>query len=137
MYSVSPSVRSNSFVAPWTVACQAPLTMGFPRQEYWNGQPFPFPGIFLTQGQNLVLLHCRQIIYCLSHSGSPKLFIYDLKCEFHLLKKTEKQKYQRYPPYCFPKIVSKEKKINRAKINDQNQIYCTFLYIYLSQFTIS
>ena len=37
MYSVSPSVRSNSFVAPWTVACQAPLTMGFPRQEYWNG----------------------------------------------------------------------------------------------------
>ena len=42
MYSVSPSVRSNSFVAPWTVACQAPLTMGFPRQEYeWVAIPFP------------------------------------------------------------------------------------------------
>ena len=35
---------------PWTVAHQAPLSMGFPRQEYWNGLPFRAPGIFLTQG---------------------------------------------------------------------------------------
>ena len=34
---------SNSFVSPWTVAHQAPLSMGFPRQEYWSGLPFPFP----------------------------------------------------------------------------------------------
>ena len=33
------------FVTPGTVACQAPLSMGFPRQEYWNGLPFPPPGI--------------------------------------------------------------------------------------------
>ena len=26
---------------PWTVACQAPLSMRFPRQEYWSGLPFP------------------------------------------------------------------------------------------------
>ena len=32
------------FVTPWTVACQAPLSMGFPRQEYWNGLPYPPPG---------------------------------------------------------------------------------------------
>ena len=31
-------------MSPWTVACQAPLSMGFPKQEYWNGLPFPFPG---------------------------------------------------------------------------------------------
>ena len=31
-------------MTPWTVACQAPLSMGFSRQEYWGGQPFPFPG---------------------------------------------------------------------------------------------
>ena len=30
------------FVTPWTVACQAPLFMGFPRQEYLPGLPFPF-----------------------------------------------------------------------------------------------
>ena len=29
---------------PWTIACQAPLSVGFPRQEYWNGLPFPSPG---------------------------------------------------------------------------------------------
>ena len=33
-----------TLVTPWTVACQAPLSMGFPRQEYWSGLPFPPPG---------------------------------------------------------------------------------------------
>ena len=37
------SVMSDS-ATPWTVARQAPLSMGFPRQEYWNGLPFPSPG---------------------------------------------------------------------------------------------
>ena len=32
------------FATPWTVAHQAPLSMGFSRQEYWSGLPFPFPG---------------------------------------------------------------------------------------------
>ena len=31
-------------MTPWTVAHQAPLSMGFPRQEYWSGLPFPSPG---------------------------------------------------------------------------------------------
>ena len=35
---------SDSFVTPWTVACKAPLFMGFPRQEYWSGLPFPPSG---------------------------------------------------------------------------------------------
>ena len=34
---------SDSFVTPWTVARQTPLSMGFSRQEYWSGLPFPFP----------------------------------------------------------------------------------------------
>ena len=29
---------------PWIIACQAPLCMGFSRQEYWSGLPFPSPG---------------------------------------------------------------------------------------------
>ena len=32
-----------TFAIPWTVACQAPLSMGFSRWEYWSGLPFPFP----------------------------------------------------------------------------------------------
>ena len=35
---------SNSFVTPWIVAHQAPLSMRFPRQEYWSGLLFPSPG---------------------------------------------------------------------------------------------
>ena len=46
---------------------QAPLSMKFSRQEYWSGLPFPFPGIFPTRGSNLGVLHCRQILYWLSH----------------------------------------------------------------------
>ena len=40
---LSRSVGSNSFAAPWTVACQALLSMEFPRQEYWGQLPFPPP----------------------------------------------------------------------------------------------
>ena len=38
------SVLSDSFATPWTVARQASLSMGFPRQEYWSGLPVPPPG---------------------------------------------------------------------------------------------
>ena len=40
----SCSVMFNSFATPWTVAHQAPLSIGFPRQEYWSELPFPSPG---------------------------------------------------------------------------------------------
>ena len=44
--------------------------MGFSRQENWSGLPGPSPGIFPTQGLNPGLLHCKQILYHLSHQGS-------------------------------------------------------------------
>ena len=60
--------RVRLFATPWTVACQAPQSMGFSRQEYWSGWPFSSSsGIFQTQGLNLCflkLLHCRHILYC-------------------------------------------------------------------------
>ena len=37
-------------MAPWTVARQAPLYMGFSRQEYWSELPFPSPGDLLDPG---------------------------------------------------------------------------------------
>ena len=54
---------SNFFATPWTVACQAPLSMGFPRQEYWRWLPFPSPGDLLHQWSNPCLLLGRQILY--------------------------------------------------------------------------
>ena len=60
-------VKSNSFVTPWTAACQAPLSMGSPRQEYWSKLPFPSPGDLpdpgVEPGSPTSLLCCRQILY--------------------------------------------------------------------------
>ena len=58
-------------VIPWTAAHQAPLSRRFLRQGYWSGLSFPSQGIFLTQGSNPGLLHCRQILYQLSYKGGP------------------------------------------------------------------
>ena len=59
--------------APRTVACQAPLSMRFPRQEHWSGLAFPPPGDLPTQGLNACLL-CLQNwqadSLALSHLGS-------------------------------------------------------------------
>ena len=62
------------FATPWTVAHQAPPSMGFSRQEYWSGLPFPSPGNLLDTGVvNLGLLHCWWILYHLSHQGNLTL----------------------------------------------------------------
>ena len=45
------------FVTPRTGACQAPLSMGFPRQEYWSGLPFPPPG-YLPNPGNRTCISC-------------------------------------------------------------------------------
>ena len=54
-----------------TVACQAPLSMEFSNKNSGVGGHSLLKGIFPTQGSNLSLLHCRQILYHLSHQGSP------------------------------------------------------------------
>ena len=45
------------FVMLWTVVCQAPVSMGFPRQAYWSGLPFPPPVNLLDPGIKPNLLH--------------------------------------------------------------------------------
>ena len=62
---------SKSFAIPWAAACQASLSMGFSKQEYWRGCHFLLQEIFPTQGLKPGLLHCRQMLYHLSHQGSP------------------------------------------------------------------
>ena len=65
------SVVSDS-ATPWTAAHQAPLSMGFSRQEHWCG--LPCSRQWKTQGLNLCLLHllhCRWILYCCTSRGAP------------------------------------------------------------------
>ena len=53
-----------TLVAPWTVACQAPLSTGFSRQEYWSGVPFPSPGALPNPGdQTWVSCIGRWVLY--------------------------------------------------------------------------
>ena len=68
----SRSVMSTSATL-WVVTHQAPLSMEFSSQEYWRGCHSLLQGIFPTQGSNLGFLHCRQILYHMSHQGSPQL----------------------------------------------------------------
>ena len=65
------------FVTSWTVACQAPLTMGFIWQEYWNGLPCPPAGDLLDPGTEPVspmrcLLHWQVGSLPLAPPGKPK-----------------------------------------------------------------
>ena len=66
------------FAAPWTVARQAPLSMGFLRQKYWRGLPFPSsgglpdPGIELTSP---AFPACQEDSLPLYHLGSPSSII--------------------------------------------------------------
>ena len=50
MWVLSCFSRVQLFDTPWTVACQAPLSMGFSRQEYWSGLPLPSPGDLPNSG---------------------------------------------------------------------------------------
>ena len=75
------------FVTPWTVAHQAPLSMGFSRQEYWSGLPCPPPGYLHNPGIKPVspvssALKADSLL--LSHLGNlnqPFIYIYPLSLE--------------------------------------------------------
>ena len=79
------------FATPWTVAYQAPPSMGFSSQEYGVGCHFLLQRIFPTQGSNPGLLHCRQMLYPLSHQGSqtilPVLHNFSTDCDFFMCKR--------------------------------------------------
>ena len=66
--------RVQLFAIPRTVAHEAPPPMGFSRREHWSGYHTLLQGIFPTQGWNLHLLPCRQILYHLGHWGSPNIY---------------------------------------------------------------
>ena len=70
--SESCSVMATSLTTPWTVAPQVFCPWDSPGKNI-GSVAIPFSrGIFPNQVWNPDLLHCRQILYCLSHQGSPK-----------------------------------------------------------------
>ena len=71
---------SDSFATPWTVASQAPLSMGFSRQEYWSGLPSSPPGDLPNPGDQILVSHIcctgKQVIYHLASPGKPHKDLY-------------------------------------------------------------
>ena len=81
------------------LSCQAPLSMGFSRQEYWRGLPFPSSGDLPDPWSNPHLLHCRQILihnpisifFRVSNSCLKCCFFYKRKQEASLQQSRDKQ----------------------------------------------
>ena len=59
----------------WTEACQAPLSVGFPRQEYWSGLPFPPPGDRPNPGIERVFPALAGGFLTFEPPGKPKVMI--------------------------------------------------------------
>ena len=60
---------------PWTVGCQAPMSLGFPRQEHWRGLPFPSPGGPPDPGIELESPALQADALILRHQGSPHIYL--------------------------------------------------------------
>ena len=87
--------------------------MGFFRQEYWSGLPFPSPRVFLTQGSNPGLPHCRQMLYHLSYQGST-------------LKKAEHQRINALELWCWRRLLRvpwKARRSNQSILKEINSEY--------------
>ena len=88
--AMAPHSSTLGWKIPWTVAHQALLSLGFSRQKYWSELPCPPPGDLPDSGTKpnlLCLLHCRWILYPMSHVGSPYSY-YSSPIYYHLLPKS-------------------------------------------------
>ena len=85
----SHQVISNALWPPWTVPHQAPLSIGFSKQEYWSGLPFPSPGDLPNPGIEPASSALQADSLALSHLGSPTSYINCPKpdCEFIISQK--------------------------------------------------
>ena len=85
----SHSVMSDSFATPWTVAHQAPLSMGFPRQEHWSGLPFPSPGDLPDPGIKPVSLALAGGFFITEPPGKPEFPV--RSAVFHFIRDAKKR----------------------------------------------
>ena len=73
--------RVPLFATPWTIAYQAPLSMGFSRQEYWSGLPFPSAGDLPNPGIEPESPALQADALSSEPSGKPLLNLIDLKSD--------------------------------------------------------
>ena len=86
LLSLSYSVISNSFVTLWTIARQAPLSMGFSREEYWSGLPFPSPGALSDPGTETRSPALTGGLFTTEPPGKPRMAnLFILEITIHML----------------------------------------------------
>ena len=71
-------------MSPWTIAHQAPLSMGFPRQEYWSGLHFLLQGSSWPRDQTQIFCIGRQILYRSSTREAPQFLQKNSKIHCHV-----------------------------------------------------
>ena len=99
--------RAQLFATPWTVACQALLSMEFSRQEYWSGLPCPPPGELPEPGiepTSLTIFYIgRWVLYHQRHLRSPQHLPYHRTIQsFELQGLISPWKLMRQPDVNFP-----------------------------------
>ena len=73
------------FATPWTVTLQVPLSMGFPRQEFWNGLPFPPLGTLPNPGIKPASSVLASRFFTTEPPGKPNVSIADNNCKYTIL----------------------------------------------------
>ena len=86
----------NPFATPWTIEHQAPLSLGCPRQEYWIGLPFPFPGTLPNPGIKPTSPVLAGDCLPLSHQGSLCVCVCVCVCKYPLSECKLLQKVNRF-----------------------------------------
>ena len=90
------------FVTPWTVAHQAPLSMGFPGKNNGKGCYFLLQGIFPSQRSNMSLLHCRRIL-CSWATWEAGVYNYSTKKRTSALLRTSQPRLEKaHKQYLLP-----------------------------------
>ena len=74
---LSPFSRIQLFLTLWTIACQAPLSIGFPRHEYWSGLSCPPPGDL--PGPGIEPVSALAVLFLASHLFALALSLSDYK----------------------------------------------------------
>ena len=120
-------------MTPWTAAHQAPVFVGFPRQEYWSGLPFPLPGDLPKPGIEPISLHCKWILHhwtigeALLFSELPGVFHYLLLTPFFGDYLQYFWRLQNWRPSCC--VFPCHSLVHRIQVSFWHQLLSSYLFI--------
>ena len=120
---MKPLSRARLFTTPWIAAHQAPLSMGFSRQEYWSGLPLPSPMTNLDS-----ILKSKDITLPTKfHIIKAMVFLVVMYgCESWTIKKAEQQRTDAFKLWCWRKLLSVpwiERRSNQSLLKELSPEY--------------